>query len=706
MAKNKKKIFERNILKQLKQNGTELSAKSLSKMLGVHKSDYRHFRAALDNLKNQHLVQKIKKTSSYIIPEKKSFIEGELRIARGGFGFVIEDKDSDDIFIGRDHLNTAFDRDVVRVKLYAKSKGKRREGFVTKVIKRFRTSFVGTFHLTKYYGYVVPDDPKIYRDFFIPKEKYGKVENGQKVLVSLDEWKSDHQNPEGSIVEIIGSPGEKGVDIASIAASFQLGLNFTDKVESEAKNIQLKVSEIDLKSRLDFRNENCITIDPADAKDFDDAITFKTLKNGNIKLGVHIADVSHYVSENSTIDKEALKRTTSVYLVDRVIPMLPEHLSNELCSLQPKTDRLTFTCIMEFKLDGNLVKYKISPSIIHSKRRFNYEEVQSIIDNKATDEYYPLLNEMMQFSKVLTRKRLLEGGIDFETTEVEFDLDDTGFPTAIHRKQRLDSHRLIEEFMLAANKTVAEHIKKISNEKFSYPFVYRVHEKPDSDKMKKLLEFLKAIGYHIKFSKKDLSSFFQKLLNDIKGTKEEIVIEEIALRSMMKAIYDTKNIGHFGLGFEDYTHFTSPIRRYPDLIVHRLLKQYLSGSNIDKNTVNKKLKKICEQSSTMEKLALEAERESVRLKKNEYISKHVGEEFEGVISGVMSFGLFVELVDTLVEGLIHITNLDDDYYIFDEKSYSLIGRDTNRILRLGDTVRIVVDTVNLEVGKVDFKLVS
>jgi len=706
MAKNKKKIFEQKILQKLKQNGTELSAKSLSKMLGVHKSDYRHFRAALDNLKNQHLIQKIKKTSSYIIAEKKSFIEGELRIARGGFGFVIEDKDSDDIFIGRDHLNTAFDRDVVRVKLYAKSKGKRREGFVTKVIKRFRTSFVGTFHLTKYYGYVVPDDPKIYRDFFIPKEKYGKVENGQKVLVSLDEWKSDHQNPEGSIVEIIGSPGEKGVDIASIAASFQLGLNFTDKVESEAKNIQLKVSEIDLKSRLDFRNENCITIDPADAKDFDDAITFKTLKNGNIELGVHIADVSHYVSENSTIDKEALKRTTSVYLVDRVIPMLPEHLSNELCSLQPKTDRLTFTCIMEFTPKGDLAKYKISPSIIHSKRRFNYEEVQSIIDNKANDEYYPLLNEMMQFSKILTQKRFREGGIDFETPEVEFDLDDSGFPKAIHRKQRLDSHRLIEEFMLAANKTVAEHIKKISNEKFSYPFVYRVHDKPDSDKMKKLLEFLKAIGYHIKFSKKDLSSFFQKLLNDIKGTKEEIVIEEIALRSMMKAIYDTKNIGHFGLGFEDYTHFTSPIRRYPDLIVHRLLKQYLSGSNIDKNTVNKKLKKICEQSSTMEKLALEAERESVRLKKNEYISKHVGEEFEGVISGVMSFGLFVELVDTLVEGLIHITNLDDDYYIFDEKSYSLIGRDTNRILRLGDTVRIVVDTVNLEVGKVDFKLVS
>jgi ribonuclease R len=704
--KNKKKIFERNILNLLKQSEKGLSAKSLSKLLDVHKAEYRLFRDAIDNLKCNHLIQKDKKTNNFFIAEIQKFVEGELRIARGGFGFVIDKSKNDDIFIGRDHLNTAFDRDIVHVKLYAKSKGKRREGFVTKVIKRFRKTFVGTFHLTKYYGYVVPDDPKIYRDFFIPKEKYGKAENGQKVLISLDEWKSDHQNPEGSIVEILGFPGDKGVDIASIAGSFQLGLNFSEKVENEAKDIQYKFSESELKSRLDFREENCITIDPEDAKDFDDAVTFKKLDNGNIELGVHIADVSLYVTENTSIDKEAFKRGTSVYLVDRVIPMLPEHLSNELCSLQPHTDRLTFSCVMEFSPAGDLINYIINPSIIHSKRRFNYEEVQSIIDNKANDTYYSFLKNMMQFSKVLTKKRLGEGGIDFETPEVEFELDDTGFPTAIHRKQRLDSHRLIEEFMLAANRTVSEHIKKISTEKFTYPFIYRVHEKPDSEKMKKFLEFLKSIGYQIKFDKKDISSFFQKLLNDIKGTKEEIVIEEIALRSMMKAIYDTKNVGHFGLGFEDYTHFTSPIRRYPDLVVHRLLKIYQNSSSIDKNVITKKLKKICEQSSTMEKLALEAERESVRLKQNEFISLHIGEEFVGVISGVMSFGIFVELVDNLVEGLIHITNLDDDYYIFDEKSYSLIGRDTNRILRLGDTIRITVDTVNLEVGKVDFRLVT
>lgn len=706
MEKNKKKTFESKILQQLKQNGTELSAKSISKLLGVHKSEYRNFRAALDSLKKQNIIQKIKNSSTYLIAEKQSYIEGELRIARGGFGFVIEENNSDDIFIGRDHLNTAFDRDIVRVKLYAKSKGKRREGFVTKVVKRYRTAFVGTFHLTKYYGYVVPDDPKIYRDFFIPKEKYDNAEHGQKVLLTLDGWKSDHQNPEGSIIEILGFPGEKGVDIASIAGSFQLGLTFSEKIENEAQTIQLKISESELKSRMDFRNDNCITIDPEDAKDFDDAVSFKSLNNGNFELGVHIADVSHFVTENSTIDKEAFKRGTSVYLVDRVIPMLPEHLSNELCSLQPQKDRLTFSCIMELSPAGDLKNYKIGPSIIHSKRRFNYEEVQSIIDNSATDPYLAMLQNMMNFSKILTKKRLNEGGIDFETPEIKFDLDDTGFPTAIERKNRLDSHRLIEEFMLAANRTVSEHINKISNEKFTFPFIYRVHEKPDSEKMKKLLEFLKAIGYQFKYNKNDLSAFFQKLLNDIKGTKEEIVIEEIALRSMMKAIYATKNIGHFGLGFEDYTHFTSPIRRYPDLVVHRLLREYLRGSEINKNLLSKKLSKICDQSSSMERKALEAERESVRLKKNEYISLHIGEEFDGVISGVMSFGIFVELVDTLVEGLVHITNLADDYYIFDEKSYSLVGRDTNRVLRLGDSVRIVVDTVNLEVGKVDFRLVK
>ena len=706
MAKDKNNIFETNILQQLKQSETGLSANLLSKLLNVHKTDYRLFRAALHNLKNQHLIQKDIKSNTFDIAEVLNFVEGELKIARGGFGFVIDETKDDDIFIGRDHLNTAFDRDIVQVKLYAKSKGKRREGFVTKIVRRFRTNFVGTFHLTKYYGYVVPDDPKIYRDFFIPKEKYGNATNGQKVLLTLDGWKSDHQNPEGTIIEVLGFPGEKGVDIASIAGSFQLGLNFPATVENEALNIEYKISESELESRIDFRNETCITIDPADAKDFDDAVSFKILDNGNYELGVHIADVSHYVTENSSIDKEAFKRSTSVYLVDRVIPMLPEHLSNELCSLQPQKDRLTFSCVMEFSPEGNVINYNINPSIIHSNRRFSYEEVQSIIDNKKNDSFYPMLGEMMHFSKLLTKKRLNGGGIDFETPEVEFDLDDTGFPTAIHRKPRLDSHRLIEEFMLSANKTVAKHIKKISNENITYPFIYRVHDKPDTEKMKKLLEFLKAIGYQIKINKSDLPSFFQKLLNDIKGTKEEIVISEIALRSMMKAMYSTKNVGHFGLGFQDYTHFTSPIRRYPDLIVHRLLREYKNGSKLDQNTITEKLKRICVQASSMERLALEAERGSVQLKQNEYISLHVGEEFEGVISGVLSFGIFVELVDTLVEGLIHITNLDDDFYIFDEKSYSLIGRDTNRVLRLGDSVRIIVDKVNLEVGKVDFRLVS
>ncbi len=707
MSRKNKNVFENKILNVLQKNKDGLSSKSLSNLIQVHKSDYHKFRNALEKLKKQKRIQLAKGTKIFTIIKTRRNFTGELCLTKSGYGFVTDEENSEDVFIGRDHLNTAFNKDIVEIKLYANYKGKRKEGFVTKVIKRSRTNFVGTFHLTEYYGYVVPDDKRIYRDFYIPKEKYGNAINGQKVVVSMDSWQRDHLNPEGTIIEIIGYPGEKGVDIASIVHSFQLGLKFSEQVEKDAKKTEVHLSKLDLRSRLDLRNEECITIDPDDAKDFDDAVSLEVLKNGNYLLGVHIADVSHYVKEQSEIDKEAFNRGTSVYLVDRVIPMLPEHLSNNLCSLKPNEDRLTFSCIMELNPEGDLVNYNIQPSVIHSKRRFNYEEVQQIIDTQTKDPFFPLLDTMMRLSKFLTNKRLNDGGIDFETPEVTFELDDKGFPVSIKRKTRLDSHRLIEEFMLLANKTVAEHIKKISTDEKMLPFIYRIHEKPDQAKMKKLIDFLFAIGYKRTPGKKLQSDFFQKLLSDIKGSKEEIVIEEIALRSMMKAIYSPKNIGHFGLGFEDYTHFTSPIRRYPDLVVHRLLKLYLDDSTPkNRSGLQTQIKKICDQSSAMERLALEAERESIRLKQNEYISQHIGEEFEGVISGVMSFGIFVELIETLGEGLVHITDLDDDYYIFDEKSYSLIGRDTNRLLRLGDKVRICVEKVNLEVGKVDFRLVA
>ena len=707
MAKNPHKILENKIVQILRKSEQGYSAKELSKLFGIRKKDYNFFRKSLELALSSGKIKKVKSTKKYIIPSKSRVITGKLQITRDGFGFVPDEEKNVDIFIGRDHLNTAFDKDIVEVKVDARFRGKNEEGFVSRIEKRSREKFVGTFHQTQYYGFVVPDNPKVYRDFFIPKEKLNGAKDGQKVLVHLDKWETDHLNPEGTITEIIGYPSEPGVDVASVALSYQIDIKFPKTVELEAGKISDEIDENEIKNRRDLRNETCFTIDPKDAKDFDDAISLKFLENGNYLLGVHIADVSYYVKENSKIDDEAYKRGTSVYLVDRVLPMLPEKLSNQICSLQPLQDRFAVSCIMEISSSGEVVKYDINPSIIISKKRFSYEEVQHVIDANENNGFLDELCSMMKLSKILRKKRFEVGGIDFETPEVSFELDEKGFPKEIKRKKILDSHRLVEEFMLLANKTVAEHILNISPEKYKLPFVYRVHEKPDPDKMNKFFEFLKALGFIYNPVKRVTSRYFQKILNEIKGTKEEFVIEEVALRSMMKAVYSIKNAGHFGLGFKDYTHFTSPIRRYPDLMVHRLLKKYMqSRSTININSINVYLKNACEQSSKMERIAMEAERESIKLKKNEYISKHIGEEFEGIISGVKSFGIFVELNETLVEGLVHIQDMDDDYYIYDEKTFSLIGRDTERVFRLGDEVNIKVKDVKLESNKVDFLLTN
>jgi len=706
MKKNKSDIFEDKILKLLKSSPEGYSSKELSQKLKVSKKNYHQFRKSMELLKKQGKIIKSKNTKKLMRRVENRIVVGELRMNRGGFGFVHDDLHNVDIFIGRDHLNTAFDLDLVEVKMYARSRGKNETGYVSRIIKRARKYYVGTFHQTQYYGYVVPDDPKFYRDFFIPKEKQNTAQKGQKVVVKLDRWDNDHLNPEGEIVEILGFPGDPGVDVASVAYSFQLAINFPPPIEYEAEKIDDEIHDDEIKKRLDLRLKVCFTIDPEDAKDFDDAVSLYELPNGNYELGVHIADVSHYVTSHSEIDKEAYSRGTSVYLVDRVIPMLPEKLSNEICSLQPDKDKLTYSCIMEVTPAGEVVKYEITPSVINSKKRFTYEEVQQIIDQDIDHQQKEMLDLMMNLSKKLTARRFAEGGIDFETPEVSFELDPRGFPSSIRRKERLDSHRMIEEFMLLANKTVAEHIKKINGFDRTPPFIYRIHEKPEQDKMLKFYEFLTAIGIQTDPPVKVTAAYFQKILEGIKGTPEEIIIEEVALRSMMKAIYSTNNVGHFGLGFADYTHFTSPIRRYPDLMVHRLLRRYVRfNPGKDYSNDLRQLNRICEQSSRMERIAVEAERESVRLKQNEYISQHIGEQFEGVISGVLSFGIFVELVDTLVEGLVHIRDMGD-YYIFDEKTYTLTGRDSNRILRLGDTVWIKVARVNLEEGKVDFILLE
>lgn len=505
----------------------------------------------------------------------------------------------------------------------------------------------------------------------------------------------------------MGNPDDPGVDVVSVAYSFNLPVTFSNQVEKESEKISGDLSKLEMDGRLNLRDLTCFTIDPIDAKDFDDAISLEKMDNGNWELGVHIADVSYYVEQNSVIDKEAFRRGTSVYLVDRVIPMLPEHLSNELCSLKPEVDRLTFSCFMEYNQNLEVINYRISPSLIKSNRRFNYQEVQDIIDGKLDDTLQDKLKLMHQLSKALTDKRFRDGGIDFETPEVRFVLDEKGLPVEVIPVKRLDSHRLVEEFMLAANQTVAKHIFKISPQKNNLlPFLYRVHEQPNEEKLNKLFEFLNALQVSYKPIEKVTSKYIQGLLQSIKGTKEELLIEEVALRSMMRAVYSEKNIGHFGLGFRDYTHFTSPIRRYPDLTVHRLLKQYTKSTREIPNNQLNNLKKIAEQSTKMERLAVEAERESIKLKQTEYINKHIGEEFRGLVSGVTSFAIFVELETTFIEGTIHISNLTDDFYIYDEKTYSMIGRDTEKVIRMGDEVLIRVESVDLEKRITHFSLLE
>jgi len=706
MAKRSIKMQER-ILKLLKETpGVPFTRKNISHALQVRKHEYHLFNNSLITLVKENKLVHLQK-HTYTFPEKSKKLIGELRTTRSGNGFVLIEGQDADVFVTQGNLHRAFDRDIVEVQLYAAQRGKRLEGFVKNIVKRFRENIVGTYHKSEYYSYVAPDDTKIYRDILVPEDQAMGAQDGQKVLVRFDSWERDQHNPSGAIVEVLGNADDPGVDVISVAYSYNLPVHFSKELEKEAAKPAKDIKPADLQGREDLRDLVCFTIDPADAKDFDDAVSLTVLPNGNRELGVHIADVSFYVQQDSKVDKEALQRATSVYLVDRVIPMLPERLSNDLCSLRPNEDRLTYSCFMEVDKNAEVAAYRIVTSVIHSKRRFNYDEVQQILDNKKDDELKTVLQEMDQLRAELTAKRFETGGIDFETPEVSFVLDDKGFPQEIIPKKRLNSHRLVEEFMLLANQTVARHIKKISKPGGkTLPFLYRIHEKPADEKMQKFFDLLQALEISFKPVKRISSKYFQKILESIKGSKEEKIIEEAALRSMMKAVYSEKNVGHFGLGFADYTHFTSPIRRYPDLTVHRLLKMYAADQMKNPGAMLKYLEKTAEQSTRMERLAVEAERDSIKLKQVEFISKHVGEEYSGLVSGVLAFGVFVELADNYIEGLIPIEELSDDFYIFDEKTYSLIGRDTDQVIRLGDEVVVRVEFVDLEQKRVEFRLLE
>jgi ribonuclease R len=579
------------------------------------------------------------------------------------------------------------------------------EGEIVEIIKRSDRPIVGVFEKSKNFFFVSPDDRRFGRDIYIPKGRTKGARPGQKVVARVDFWESKALNPEGSIVEVLGNSGDVGAEMTAVAREFQLPLVFPAAVLEEAGAIPEEIPREEIKRRLDLRSLFCVTIDPEDAKDFDDAVSLETLDGGDLRLGVHIADVSHYVREGTVLDEEAFARGTSVYLADEVIPMLPENLSNNLCSLRPNVDRLAYTAFMTMTPKGVLKDHEIVKTVIHSKRRFTYEEVQEIIV-RGTGDFAREIKAMHELSQTLLKKRMKEGSIDFDASETKFKFGPDGKPTKIIKKERLDAHRLVEEFMLMANQVVARHIALAKKEDHERPFVYRIHDAPPPGKLGDLKAFVEHLGYNLNTTGGLTSRALQKLLTDVHGKDEENVINEVAIRSMAKAVYSDENIGHFGLGFQHYTHFTSPIRRYPDLIVHRLLHEYASGMSLKRRAHHAgALPDICKHSSDREKVATDAERASVKVMQVEYMKRHVGEEFHAIISGVTNFGMFVEITDLLVEGLIRVRDMDDDYYIFDEKRYALTGRKTKKRYRLGDKVTIKVVRVDPEEREIDFTLV-
>lgn len=687
----------------------EFKSRQLSKRLQMNQEKaYRKLREALHELAEEDMVKRHKGKRYSHKPGDDQHKQGTLHMTRQGNGLVLLDS-GEEVVITPKNLGTAFDGDKVHVVLFARPtrklqrEGVELEGEITNVIKRSRREIVGVLKKTKNFYVVEPDSRLIPRDIYIPKAELNGARDNDKVIVVIEEWEDPLLNPEGKVKEVLGKSGDLTVELRAIAMQFNIPIEFPGNVIDDAETFPETLPQEEYDRRLDIRDATVITIDPEDAKDFDDALSLEYDDDGNYILGVHIADVSYYVREGSDLDREAYNRATSVYLVDGVIPMLPERLSNNLCSLRPDEDRPAYSVFMTISKRGVVKDYTIKETVIRSARRFTYEDVQNVIETGDGD-HSDLIRGLHKLMNILLKKRLREGSIDFGSTEVKFKLDEEKKPVEIVKKERLDAHRLVEECMLIANRTIARHIGS-GKDKNMKPFLYRIHAAPARDKLKELAIFVSKFGYSFNIEGAALSKAFQKLMDDVRGTNEENIINEVALRSMMKAVYAEKNEGHFGLSFQHYTHFTSPIRRYPDLLIHRLLKEYDAGMTHERRQqMNEKMKAIGEHTSAMEQRAVGAERASVKIMQVEYMKRHIGDEFEGVISGVINYGIFVEITDTLVEGMVHVRNMDDDYYEYDQKNYTLIGRRKGRRLRLGDTVQVKVLSVDPERREIDFVL--
>ena len=714
------KHLGRRILKILnKDSNKTYNYKQLALKLDINDTEGKNLIITkLVELVKQNKILEIERGKFKSKEDRKYFI-GKLDVTSSGNAYFICDDFEDDIFIPSVNLGNALHDDVVSAYVY-NAKRNKIEADVVDVVQRSKQEFVGVLQISKNFGFVLPDNHKMHVDIFIPKSKINGAEHGDKVLAKLTDWPDNSKNPFGKIINVLGKPGEHDTEIHSILLEYGLPYNFEKQIEDEAQKLSSAITNEEILKREDFRNVLTYTIDPKDAKDFDDALSFKYLDNGNYQIGIHIADVSHYVQPGSKLDDEAYDRATSVYLVDRVVPMLPEILSNGVCSLRPNEEKLTFSAIFELNDKAEIIDQWFGRTIIYSDKRLSYEEAQFLIESKnntipneisltglsykVDDKILDSILKLDELAKILRSKRMNDGAISFDKTEVKFHLDEKFNPIGVYFKKSLDANKLIEEFMLLANRKVAEFIGLKNAKQSNNTFVYRVHDEPDIEKLHSLQNIVSKFGYKINMKSKDSISYsLNKLLKDVQGKGESNMVETLAIRSMSKAEYTTHNIGHYGLAFDYYSHFTSPIRRYPDIMTHRLLNNYINGF---KSPNPDFFEDRCKHSSKMEELAAKAERDSIKYMQVKYMQDHKDKHFEGVVSGVTEWGLYVEIVSNKCEGMVRIKDIKEDNYIFDEDQYAIIGQSTNTIIQLGDVVVIKVIHTDLERKHLDFELIK